>query len=107
MANPHRGEVELVVGENTFKLRLSINAIVEVERTLNMTIAQVSQQMSLMSVTVVRGLLWGALRQHHPKMTLNDVGDLIDEIGLTPVIGLLGEVMAITYPEPEGAANPR
>lgn len=107
MANPHRGEVDLVTGETTYKLRLSINAMAEIETLLGLSMGQVEQRMSAGSVLAFRGLLWGSLREFHPKVTLKEAGDLIEAVGLPMITERLTMALTLAFPEAQGApGNP-
>lgn len=110
MANAQRGEVELVVGDKTYKLRLGINAIVEVEDVLGgVGINEIIASLDPANVRIgtLRAILWGALREHHPEVTLLDAGDLIGEVGAAAIAPVVGEAIGAAFPRSEGAKRPR
>ncbi len=103
MANPHRGEVDLTVGDKTYTLRLSINAMVEVEQISGLGISDIIAELQAApKLGTLRTLLWGALREHHPKMSLVDAGDIIGEIGIQAVADAVGEALSKSFPAPDG-----
>lgn len=111
MANPLRGEVDLVAGDKTYVLRLGTNALVEIETVLGgMDFGEIVTSLASghNRATVLRAVLWGALRRNHPDLSLFDAGDLIDdypaEIGKA-----IGDVIKLAMPDaPKGAGgNPR
>jgi len=115
MANPHRGEVDLVVGEGAsavaYVLRLSYNSIAEIETILARPFPQIAAELSRVSDVSFgtwRALFWGALREHHPKLSLLDAGELMGKITLPVVVERIGEALKLAFPEPEGdAARPQ
>lgn len=98
MANPLKGELDLVVEGKTLTLCFTTNAIVEVE-TLSggMDVATIIMQWQQSpAIGPLRTLLWGATRKHHPALSLFDVGDLIDEAGparMEELGGLIGKAL--------------
>jgi hypothetical protein len=88
MANKERGEFTLVAGDRTFKLRLTTNAVVEIEDISGgRTWDQVQLGIMRGSAKDMRLLFWGALREYHPDIATDDVkslravGRLIDAAG--------------------------
>lgn len=87
MANRERGEVPLEAGGKTYTLRLSHNALCELEALLSTPERPVSYQEVLARILVrsrmveFRALMWAALREFHPEMTVKDAGELIDAAG--------------------------
>lgn len=106
MANRDKGEVSLMVGETSYTLVLSFNAMIEAEDeseavfgrrlTWDEIVAEVNKQGSLRAL---RLLLWSLLRKFHGAMTPVDAGALIDDLGGLP--GLQSVVKAAI-----GAAAP-
>ncbi|MEO8678149.1 MAG: hypothetical protein ABI665_03830 [Vicinamibacterales bacterium] len=88
MANKERGEMKLVAGDRTFKLRLTTNAVVEIEDISGgRTWDQVQLGLMRGSAKDMRLLFWGALREFHSDIATDDpkslraVGKLIDDAG--------------------------
>lgn len=108
MANPIRGEVAVVADGNTYTLRLGMNAIVEIETALDIGIAQVTAlfQGEGLKVGNMRLVLWAALRERHPDLTLEDAGDIMGHMGLADTIAKLGEAMQAAFPEPAAGKKP-
>lgn len=84
MANPLRGEVDLVVGEKTYTLCFTSDSIVQIEQLLGADISQISAKSS---VGNIRTLLWGALIKHHSDVNLIGAGEILDDFegGVTGV----------------------
>jgi hypothetical protein len=64
MANALRGEVDLQVGDKTYTLRLSINAIAEVETLLDKGINEILATLDPATARIgtLRAILWARCR---------------------------------------------
>ena len=114
MANPERGEFVLRAGPRQLTLRLTTNAMAEVEDLGGRTFDQILVGLNRGSVRDIRLFLWAALRDRHPDLATEDrrslhaIGDLIDTIG--GLAGLIDQLRAFLVlndeapPAPEGRA---
>lgn len=111
MANRLKGEVEIKAGDKTYVLRLSINAIVEIEGLLGLSINEVAASLAdpeRVKVGTLRAIVWGGLRQHHPALTLAEAGEIIGEAGIAQIGDVIGQAFNVAFPGPEtSAANPQ
>ena len=112
MANPLKGEVELVVvdsetdAETIYIMRLSIDAIVHAETVLDKGINDMLP--TLDRIGTLRALLWASLLEHHPEVLLLDAGELIVAAGADVVMGKIAEALKAAFPEQKaGTARPR
>ena len=115
MANAEKGEIALVVADKVYTLRLSINAVAEVEtymfgddpdKGINDLVAMIKNPKGF-KIGVWRTLLWGALREFH-GCSMEQAGEIMGEAGVNVVVEKIGEAMAAAFPEAKGAAeNPR
>jgi hypothetical protein len=98
MGNPLRGEVDLRVGEDIYKLALDVNAFCAIEGLLKMRPLEIIKQFSEApdGLVVPRALLWGALQKNH-EMTLWDAGELLSEVGLIEARTVLSEALAVMF----------
>lgn len=80
-ANKERGELALHVGDQLYVLKMTSNAVCEMETLSGRPFDQTMLRIHQGSMTDVRLFLWAALLEKHPKLTLIDVGNLIDEAG--------------------------
>lgn len=106
MANPLRGEVDLVVGDVSYKLALDVNAFCAIEGLLKMRPLEIVQAFTDApdGLVVPRALLWGALQKHH-EMTLWDAGNLLADVGMIEARAALSEALAAMFgmeKQPEG-----
>lgn len=110
MANPHRGEVALTVGDQDYTLSFSINAICELEDALDKPVAKIAeglQDASGVRMTVVRTVIWAALRDHHEEITLKEAGIIASQAGIQAAMAAISAAFSLAFPEAKEAANPR
>lgn len=111
-ANRQKGEAGFEVGGRTYVLAFNVNAMCEVEYVLNLsTDAILKALVRSPPLHIVRALLWGGLRQHHPDIDLIGAGDLIETAGGPgPALDKIGEALISAFPEEKAGddtANPR
>lgn len=107
MANEERGEVDLVVGDKTYTLRMSVNAIVETQKRTNKTFGELVRSLQALDVSAMRELVWMLLKKHHAKdfPTPEKVGDLIDDAGSNEIALAIEKVFQLNAWKAEGAAG--
>lgn len=109
MANSLKGEVDLVAGETTYTLRMSINEIVQLETLLDMGVMEISALLGEAEnprLTAWRAALWAALQCHHKGTTLDDAGEIIAQAGFGNVMAKVGEALQAAFPAPEPETKP-
>jgi hypothetical protein len=102
MANPIQGEVDFPVGAVTYRLRLSINQLIQVEDLTGLGIVQLAaafNNVKTLKAGNVRAVLWGALREHHPEVDLLMAGEIMAEARLQPTIKYVGEALQAAFPK--------
>lgn len=106
MANRHRGQAALKVGDQVYTLVFDINAMCEIEYLLDLpTDAILERLMSSPPLHVVRALLWGGLRANHPQIDLRAAGDLIEGAGgAAQALDAIGAAMQASFPDAEAGA---
>lgn len=109
-ANAVKGEAGISVAGRDYVLAFNINAMCEVEYVLNLSTDQILRALaSSPPLHIVRALLWGGLRQHHPDVDLIGAGNLIELMG-GPGLALdgIGKALISAFPEAKDEpANPR
>jgi hypothetical protein len=103
MANPHRGEKSVTIGDKTFTLVFTTNTICEVEDALDKGILEIQQQFGRLSV--LRSLLWAGLREKHPEITLKAAGDLLGTAGAKVLGPVILEAIIAAFPKREADEN--
>lgn len=105
MANPDRGEVDLKIGEDSYTLRLSSNALAEIEDLLGLPFGELVAQMGAGRIGAQRAMVFAALRDKHPKLSLIDAGNMLDR-DRDAVAAALGKALSLAFPDAEAAKNP-
>jgi len=96
--NP-KGEVLLTLGDGVLRLRLTMNAIADIEALLAQPFHDLLSRIAScagkagLDGTATRALVWGAMLHQRPDATPRDAGALIDEIGLDRLDGLVFEIL--------------
>lgn len=111
-ANRVKGEATFEVGGRSYVLAFTVNAMCEVEYILNLSTDRIlSALVRSPPLHIVRALLWGGLRQHHPDIDLPAAGDLIEEAGGAGVaLEKIGAALIAAFPDVKGGeetARPR
>jgi len=77
MPNPLKGEVSIGLGKETFTLFYDVDTLCVAEDLLNLSTAEILSGVTARKVRMgfMRGLLWAGLRQHHPDLSLVEVGE--------------------------------
>lgn len=83
MANIERGEVELVVNDKPYTLKLTTNAAVALQTRTKKTFGQLAGAAMELDVEAIRDIVFALLQKHHAVefKTLSSVGDFIDDAG--------------------------
>ena len=102
MSNPHRGEVALVVGDQTYKLAYTINSVCELEEQLGQSLEQIVSGMGRLKV--MRAVLWAGLLEHHKFDDPKAVGPIMDAAGVPAVVDAVNKAIAAAFPPPEAGA---
>jgi hypothetical protein len=110
MANRERGEFDIAIGAATYTLVLNTNAMALLEdhfstRDKEVTFDQVIARVNAGSVRHIRALVWAALQQHHPTVTIPEAGTLIQEAG--GLAGFTQQLLAMmkgTHADPDDLA---
>lgn len=98
MANRERGEVGMTIGSAAYTLVLNTNAMALLEDHFSrpdkeVTFDQVLARVNAGSVRHIRALVWAALHQFHPTVTIEHAGDLIQQAG--GLTGFTAQLMAM------------
>ncbi len=111
MANPHKGEVELKAGDETYVLRYSIDAICDLEERLGKSFPVLASEMAdptKFSVGLVRNVLHAGLCEKHPDISVKQAGELILSAGgLIAVMEKVSAAFAAAFPKSEASGTPR
>lgn len=83
MANIERGEVEIVVNDTPYTLKLTTNAAVALQTRTKKTFGQLAAAAMELDVEAIRDIVFALLQKNHAAdfKTLTSVGDFIDDAG--------------------------
>lgn len=113
MANPIKGEIELLARDKTYILRFSIDAICSLEERLGKGFPAIAAEMadpSRITISLARHLLFAALSEKQPDITLKEAGELIAGAGgMVEVVTKVSEAISAAFPDAEarGTKSPR
>lgn len=110
MANPHRGDVDLAAGGKTYRLRLDINAIAELEDHTGQSINEIAAALNdpaTMRMSLARAVFWGAMRSTHPEVSIKDAGEIMHEAGFAEAMEAVGKAFLLAFPEAEASDSGR
>lgn len=115
MANPHLGEVPIDIDGETYKISLSLNAMCELEEAFGKPLLEVIGDLEAaqddpkkLKVTTIRMLVWGALQDNHPDITLKKAGLLAGRAGLPVVMEKVVRAIHLAFPQAGSAPeNPQ
>lgn len=117
-ANPELGETKVVIGGVPYVLAMTFNSMIALQQMFERngeiprveTVLQRAQDGDLFAF---RAVFWTTLRRHHPALTIDQAGDLIDAAGgVNALDAMIQRVQAGSGPDEEdraavgGAANP-
>ncbi len=91
-SNPHRGDTQIEVGQETYTLCYDLNACALIMEKLGLSsfeqLAEMGQAKGGMGLSEIRYLLWAGTQRHHPELSENEVGALewdLESVG--PILG--------------------
>lgn len=92
--DPQR-EQQIEAGGKTYTLVFGNRALRLIERELGKPVGQMDED-SISDLTV---MIWAGLQRHHPALTVNDVDDIIDDVGYAAVGEIAGKALAAAMPQ--------
>lgn len=101
MANRLKGEAAFTVEGQTYVLAFNVNAMCEVEYVLDLSTDRILKALTASpSLHIVRALLWGGLRQHHPGVDLFGAGTLMEKMGGAGLaLDTIGAALVSAFPD--------
>jgi hypothetical protein len=106
LGNPQKGEVDLKAGEKTYRFRLSMNTLCEMEdhfgKTFNEIMADLGEKPSMKGLRTV--VMFG-LRDNEPAPNEKEAGQVIDEVGVTAINEALKKAIKTAFPDVQESAG--
>lgn len=109
MANPVKGEVAFEAAGKTYTLSYSVNALCALEEAAGEGVTQIAARMGDpqgLRLAMVRSLFWAGLRDHHPEVTVEECGRLMDGVGLDKAGELVGRAFVLAFPQARTSGRP-
>lgn len=112
MANKQRGHVSMTVGDETYTLAFTMNAMCELEDVFGQPFQQIADTLgggAMPKIGDLRKLLWGALTEFNDGFdecdppTLRRVGVLANDFGLVATMEKIGEAFEAAFPPADQA----
>lgn len=91
MANQHKGEIPLLIGDHQFSLKLTSNLAAEAEEFMDGSIFEYDG-----SLKTNRALFYVMVKGNAGISTIEEAGDLMDE-DPAAVIGAVGEAITVFF----------
>lgn len=101
MGNKHRGEVALDVDGVMHTMRLSANALCELESVSQKSAPEVFSALGSIDFRTIRAIVWASLIESKPGITLAGAGIVIDAVGVKTIVAKIGELASATFPSPD------
>lgn len=109
MANIHRGEVDLVLADKTFTLRLTLQGLAELESAFgvaDLTGLGIRFSGGNLATNDIIKILGIALRGGGFNKSNSEIANLIPASALPDVIAAIAQVLALTFGVSQSPSNP-
>ena len=107
MANLHRGDVDLTIGADTFRLRLTLQSLAEIEAAFGVSdLIALGERLSSgrLSASDLIHILGPAIRGGGILKSDTEIAALVPAASLAAVIAAIGALLELTFGE--SAPNP-
>lgn len=83
MANSERGEIEIIVNDKPYTLKVTMNASIAIQTRTKKTMGELINAATALDFEAIRDVVFMLLQKHHAAefKTLTSVGDFIDDAG--------------------------
>jgi len=102
--NTKRGAINFEVGGASYTARLSTNAMIRYQDEANETVIEAftTLQDGKPDMRRLRDIMWVSLDGEHSK---DDIGELMDELGIEEVSRIISEAAVAAFPQAEKGAE--
>lgn len=99
MANPMKGEKQIELGGESYKVRLTIDGMMAIEQACGMGIIALAQRMgdADISITNVITILHQALRGGSNDVSIKDVTKIVGDAGVVPATQAVAEILTEAF----------
>lgn len=113
MGNPNRSEVDFTISEGelagTYTIFFGTNVMAELEAFMGkpfIAFAAMLDDPELREMSAMRGALFCMLKRHHPEITLEAAGDIIDEFGFVDSMKAIAKCVQLAFPPEKKGSKP-
>ena len=95
MTNPLKGQIEVTLGSNTYKARLTVDAIITIETAVGCGIIKLAQKMADadIKITDLIAVLHAALRGGGNDLQEKDISKIIQDVGIVEATRCVAELI--------------
>jgi len=95
MTNPLKGEIEITLGEETYKARLTVDALVNIEQSVGCGIVKLANKMAEGDISIKDSIsvLTPALRGGGNDFTEKEVKKIVQDVGITETITTVANLL--------------
>ena len=95
MTNPFKGELEVKLGNQTYKTRLTVNSCIEIETALKTSLVKLATRLSEGDLTIseIAMVLTPAIKGGGNNVEFNDITKIIYESGMVEGLRVCGEIL--------------
>lgn len=95
MTNPLKGQIEVTLGSNTYKARLTVDAIITIETAVGCGIIKLAQKMAEadIRITDLIAVLHAALRGGGNDLQEKDISKIIQDVGIVEATRCVAELV--------------
>lgn len=99
MANREKGEIGIEIGGRIYTLVIGVNEMVALEEHFSrngkdVVFGDILKRVNAGSMKHQRAFIWASLLRHHPDLTVEQVGDLIEAAG--GILAFASQLMQLT-----------
>ena len=107
MTNPMKGEIQVSIGSETYKCRLTVDALIRIEEQLDKGIIQITQNLADadIRITDLVVILHQALRGGGKDIDEKEARMIIQNNGLVDSARAVAELLTSTFSEPREEAS--
>ncbi len=97
MVNPQRGELQVKLGKELLKARLTIDALIRIENANGCSVVQTAQKLSegKSTITEIVNVIQPALKGAGNNYNSKDVSKMVWEAGLIEGMKVAGEILTV------------
>jgi hypothetical protein len=106
MSNLQRGIVEFKSGGNTYKIKLDVNALCELEEHFDKSTGDILAQIGQMRMVYLRQAFYAGMKNCNDNITLEGIADIIGQME-TPAFDVMERAVNAAFPqEKESSKKP-